>query len=104
MQRDAHQTTLARLFDIRHHKQRFRPQRASLKDAHTTGTLGEDHATVRRPNNGPRHLKSTNHLFNFETGAGLRRTLDLARPTPRGWLTASKTKRYQQRYKRESFH
>jgi len=104
MQRDTHQTALATRLNIRHDKQRLRPQRAILKNAHTAGTLGKDHATVGCPNNGPRHFNLANHGFDFEAYAALRRTRDLTRSTPCRRMTASNTKSYCERNDRIDFH
>src|ERR1051325_1859048 len=93
MQRNAHQTAFACTLYIRNHEQRFGSERTVLNYSQTPRTFREDHAAIRRLDDGPWHFESPKHLFDFEARVGLSRSLNFTGPTPGGWLAARKTKR-----------
>src|SRR5689334_10779416 len=91
MQREAHQAGFARLFDVGYDEQWLLTQRAVLKHAHASRTLGEDHPPVWRPNNGPWHFQTADYCFDFEFRARLSRTRDFTRATTGRGLTTTKS-------------
>ena len=68
MQHDAHQTAFAARLDVRHSEQWRLAQLSVFENAHPALPLGENHATIRRPNDRPHDFQIADDGFNFEAG------------------------------------
>jgi hypothetical protein len=81
MQRETHEAAFASRLNVRDDEQWLRLQLAVLKNPNAARTLGENHATVGRPNDRPGHLQIPNDRFNFEACLRLRRVFNFTSAT-----------------------
>jgi hypothetical protein len=72
VQRQIHQAALARLLDITDRGERLRAQAPPFDHAHPARPLREEHATVGRERDGPRHFEVCGHRLDAKLHAPAR--------------------------------